>query len=85
MEFHFDSPSEAASALRSVTARSLLACVKDAVTALHGDYGLACVQSSLNGKPVQRERESDWTTFIVYCIYAQSAFRNTVEVLSIMQ
>ena len=50
MEVHSDPTVQGHSALRGVTARSLLTCLREAVAALHGEYGLACVQYSLNGE-----------------------------------
>ena len=37
-------------ALRGATSRSLLLCLRDAIAALHGEFGLASVHRSLSGR-----------------------------------
>ena len=50
MELSFSSAKEASRALQSATVKSLVHLVREAMLALHGDYGLACVKQSLSGK-----------------------------------
>ena len=50
MELSFSSAKESSRALQSATAKSLVHLVREAVLALHGDYGLACVKQSLSGR-----------------------------------
>ena len=49
VELSFGSVEEGCQALRPATPKSLVQLVREAVLALHGDYGLACVKQSLNG------------------------------------
>ena len=50
VELSFGSAEDGSTALAGATTRSLLDAVKEAILSLHGDYGLACVQHSLNIK-----------------------------------
>ena len=49
LELRFSSAEEGHRALKAVNPKSLLAVLREAILLLHGDYGLACVQHSLNG------------------------------------
>ena len=53
MELSFGSVEEGNRALKAATPRRVLETVKDAITALHGDYGLACVKHSINGTLIE--------------------------------
>lgn len=50
VEFVFSSAEDGNTALAGATPRSILDVVKEAILSLHGDYGLASVQQSLNIK-----------------------------------
>ena len=50
VELRFSSAEDGGRALVGATPRSLLDAVKEAILCLHGDYGLASVQHSLNIK-----------------------------------
>ena len=50
VELSFGSAEDGSSALAGTTPRNLLDAVKEAILTLHGDYGLASVQHSLNVK-----------------------------------
>ena len=49
IEFHFEGDEDAREALSGLDAKSLREILKVAMRTLHGDYGLGCVQHSLNG------------------------------------
>lgn len=50
VELVFSSVEEGNTALAGATPRSVLDAIKEAILSLHGDYGLAAVQQSLNVK-----------------------------------
>lgn len=50
LEMKFVSPEEGNRVLKSLSPKSLVSLIKDAVLTLHGDFGLACVLHSLNGE-----------------------------------
>ena len=50
VELSFGSAEDGSTALAGATPRSLLDAVKEAILSLHGDYGLASIQHSLNIK-----------------------------------
>ena len=49
VELTFGSAEDGSRALKATSPKKMQEVVRDAVLALHGDYGLACVQQSLNG------------------------------------
>ena len=61
MELSFSSVKESSRALQSATAKSLVHLVREAVLALHGDYGLACVKQSLNGRNLPLQCVCVWS------------------------
>ena len=50
LEFSFLSEKDRREAVSGLSEKLLRQIVKDAILELHGDYGLACVLHSLNGK-----------------------------------
>ena len=49
LELKFSGEEDRRAAYANLTERSLVKIIKDAILALHGDYGLACVLHSING------------------------------------
>ena len=50
LDLKFASAEDGNRALKSASPKSIASLIKDAVIALHGDYGLASVLHSLNGE-----------------------------------
>ena len=50
IQFHFENDKDAHEALGGLDVKSLREILKVAMKTLHGDYGLGCIQHSLNCK-----------------------------------